>query len=190
MNATGCNSASASGRIPVFAFHSTTPVINYTSAVSGNLTISFTSSLSANVDSVLWDFGYGTASSTDPNPTHTFPSSQSYLITLTAFSGSCVADTTKAIFVPVGGLNDNVYTNLSVYPNPSNGNFRIEADDIQGEVEIQIISMTGETVYNEKAVATRNKLIHDVVVENISGGTYLLKIMNDEILINGRIVLE
>lgn len=190
MNATGCNSASASGRIPVFAFHSTTPVINYTSAVAGNLTINFTSSLSANVDSVLWDFGYGTATSTAANPSHTFPASQSYLVTLTAYAGSCIADTTKAIFVPVGGLNDNVYTNLSVYPNPSNGSFRIEADDIQGEVDIQIISMTGETVYNEKAVATRNKLVHDVVIENISGGTYLLKIQNDEILINGRIVLE
>ncbi|MEQ8360468.1 MAG: T9SS type A sorting domain-containing protein [Cytophagales bacterium] len=186
---TGCNSVTISGRVPVYAFHSTTPVINFTSQVTGSLTITFSSSLSPNVDSVLWDFGDGTFA-TAANPQHTFPQSQSYLITLTAYAGSCIKDTTKAVFVPVGGINDNAYTNLNVFPNPSDGSFRISAENISGEVNIEILSMTGTVVYSEKAQAMGEELNHDIRLNQLAQGTYILKIRNDKTLINGRIVIE
>ncbi|MEQ8360467.1 MAG: T9SS type A sorting domain-containing protein [Cytophagales bacterium] len=186
---TGCNSATVSGRVPAYAFHSTTPLINFTSQVTGSLTVTFTSSLSPNVDSVLWDFGDGTFA-TAANPQHTFPQSQSYLITLTAYAGSCLEDTTKAVFVPVGGINDNAYTNLNVFPNPSDGSFRISAENISGEVNIEILSITGTVVYSEKAQAMGEELNHDIRLNELAQGTYILKIRNDKTLINGRIVIE
>lgn len=186
---TGCNSATMSGRVPVFAFHSTTPIINFSSQVTGGLTITFTSSLSSNVDSVLWDFNDGTTS-TAANPVHTFPQSQSYLVNLSAYAGSCVADTTKAVFVPVGGINDNSYTNLNVYPNPSDGSFRISAENISGEVNIEILTITGDVVYRENAEALGDELNYDIRLGDMAQGTYILKIRNDQTLINGRIIIE
>lgn len=54
---------------------------------SGNATINFTS-VSFNADSYSWDFGDG-ATSTSPNPSHTYSDSGNYTVTLAACNSSC-----------------------------------------------------------------------------------------------------
>lgn len=189
MNGTGCNSASAQGRIAVRAFHSVEPVINFSSTVQSSLTIDFTSTLSANVDSVLWLFGDGNTS-TQLNPRHTYASSQSYVVELIAFAGSCDDTVSKAVFVPVSGLNKGQYSNLSVFPNPSNGIFNVQADNISGEVEISVISMTGNVRHQEFVTIGGEGLDHNMKIGDLPSGTYILRIQNNDIQINGRIVIE
>jgi PKD repeat protein len=70
---------------------------------SGSCTVLFTN-LSENAESYAWEFGDGSATSTDENPEHTYTSSGEYVVTLTASRGIVSDDTTFNVVVPVNVL--------------------------------------------------------------------------------------
>jgi gliding motility-associated-like protein len=52
---------------------------------------------SLNATSIIWDFGDGSPTTTQPNPTHIFPALGTYNVTLTAVQGTCSFTLTKII---------------------------------------------------------------------------------------------
>ncbi len=67
---------------------------------------------------------------------------------------------------------------FSVYPNPSNGHFTLEASkNITTPVTISIADVTGRVVYSELREPTGNQLIMNVhLPNNIPAGAYILKL--------------
>ena len=79
-------------------------------------------------------------------------------------------------------------TNLaSVYPNPSNGLVSISSEHIDGQTTVQLIDINGRQVFNKK-YNFENKI--NLNFENISSGIYILKLNNDNIFYNYKLILK
>ena len=84
------------------------------------------------------------------------------------------------------GMSD---AGMSVYPNPSNGTFRVQLNGYtNADVQLQIVNTLGQIVY-----ANTISVMEDITVEEISldlqPGTYLVQLINgDEITVNPIIV--
>lgn len=74
-----------------------------------------------------------------------------------------------------------------VYPNPNDGIFTINFDSIVDEAEIEVYTLVGQKIYNEKVYNTSEKLLN---IGGIASGAYLLKINSDGQTLNKRIIIE
>lgn len=76
---------------------------------------------------------------------------------------------------------------LSIYPNPSNGQFRI---DLQGSgftpaAQVMVMDNTGRIVFRSAA----NSLQPLIALENMAGGIYLLRVSEVNLLGSSRIAV-
>lgn len=50
----------------------------------------------------------------------------------------------------IGSTNDVSTGSVELFPNPSNGNFRIQLSDLSGNIELKVVDMPGKIVFNKK----------------------------------------
>jgi len=82
---------------------------------------------------------------------------------------------------------ENILNLASVYPNPSNGLVSISSEYIDGQTTVQLIDINGRQVFNKK-YNFENKI--NLNFENISSGIYILKLNNDNIFYNYKLILK
>jgi hypothetical protein len=75
----------------------------------------------------------------------------------------------------------NGYIKATIVPNPNNGQFRLEVEDLPiGEWDLQIFSITGQLMQRE----TRNILQANgnipIELRDVSEGLYLLRMVNKD----------
>lgn len=119
------------------------PTSSFTANQNG-LTASFTNT-SAGATDYLWDFGDGQISSLE-EPVHTYATSGTYEVKLTAYN-KCVADeSVQTITVNITDINERLEKKeFSVFPNPNNGSFILEVNiDIQSEINCCLVNSTGQ----------------------------------------------
>ena len=78
----------------------------------------------------------------------------------------------------VGGILDYEEINkahLGIYPNPSNGLFRIESEGFIGDVNLTVISADGRTVYSEKFFDVNGSVIDNLNLSDLPAGIYLIR---------------
>lgn len=92
-----------------------------------------------------WDFGDGN-SSVEINPTHTYADGE-YIATLIATNG-CGSDTiTKNINILTSTYNLSKDVSLTLYPNPTNGDFFIEMNDGQNSIQdVELLDLFGRSL--------------------------------------------
>ncbi|MDY0282621.1 MAG: T9SS type A sorting domain-containing protein, partial [Salinivirgaceae bacterium] len=102
------------------------------------------------------------------------------------FDVICNADNiTLKVSSVVLGLEMNTLSNLSLYPNPSNGTFAIDMGREYPDVTVRIYNLTGQIISSEKYASVRiiegqiNNLpgIYFVNVINLSGESTTLRII-------------
>ncbi len=88
---------------------------------------------------------------------------------------------------------DNIYTKITVFPNPSNGNFNIAFDlNREDNINLQILDASGKEIYNHKHIVGNITYpidltayadgLYMVIAKNTKGDTYIKKItINHEI---------
>ena len=80
---------------------------------------------------------------------------------------------------------------VSVYPNPSNGQFSVKVEVSQSsEVQFEIVDMNGKTVYNESHPCTTGTNLKDITLQNIAPGTYLMKVKSGCNLVIEKVVVR
>ena len=82
---------------------------------------------------------------------------------------------------------ENIQNLTSVYPNPSNGLVSVSSQYINGETTVQLIDINGRQVF-KRNYNFENK-IH-LNFENISSGIYILKLNNNNIFYNYKLILK
>ena len=143
----------------------------------------------------LSDFGDG-STSTDQYPTHVYTTVGTYTICLTIDDGNGCTDTycdTIVVYVKSGTtlniLNQGATASIeeevsidqvSVFPNPTDGNFNIQYNSLEHETTfIQILDLKGSIVYNMQVSSQTGTNLVEINLEGVEAGMYFYKINTD-----------
>jgi PKD repeat protein len=126
---------------------------------------------------VLWDFGDGTTS-TMQNPVHTYTSSGAFTITLTA-NGDCGVDVaTQTVVTQLVNTEDAlmVANNISVFPNPSNGQYTVTIDGLTKDLILKIADVQGRTLREWQHANPTANFTRTIDISAFANGVYFLQI--------------
>ncbi len=85
----------------------------------------------------------------------------------------------------------NPNADFKLYPNPNNGAFRVAITGIENaqNAELQITNLLGEVVYQTQTHSSNGMIQQDVNLQNISGGTYFVRIITADRVYNTKTVI-
>jgi hypothetical protein len=141
-------------------------------------TIQFNDNSTGTVGSWSWDFGDGNSSNAQ-NPTNNYQPSGNGTYTVTLIvDNQCFSDTTTfnvdiACLVAIGeGLDNQLY----VWPNPNQGQFRIETV-LSGNapVRLEIVNLQGQVVYEHDYQYASGSFTEEVKLNNAAKGVYFIR---------------
>ena len=108
-------------------------------------------------------------------------------------ANNCRSESSVMIYVDscTTGINSDIFSSLSIYPNPSNGivNIDLEINDLSA-LEISVFNVLGEEVYKFKANDFIGEYANSIDLSSKTKGVYLLKIRTSNSLINRKLVIE
>lgn len=82
----------------------------------------------------------------------------------------------RARLSPGIGLEENSIVNFAVYPNPSNGNIKLEIME-DGNYSIEVVNMTGKAVYHKEiSIEAGGDHISSLELSHLPKGIYLLNV--------------
>jgi hypothetical protein len=144
----------------------------------------------------LWDFGDGVTSS-EFEPTHIFTDENIFSVSLSISTLNVFKDcNSSSVIKQIKSLpcipnyectNIIQNTNLNLYPNPSNGIFKLSFDNCISYFKISIYNTVGKVVYNS-AIRNNNEAIIDM--SNNAKGVYIMSISNNNSSINKRVIIQ
>ncbi|MCA0933495.1 M12 family metallo-peptidase [Lutimonas saemankumensis] len=74
-------------------------------------------------------------------------------------------------------VNNYVFDNFKVFPNPSDGNFNIKfRSEETSDVEVQIFDVLGRKILNRSFINPNTEFNENLNVQDISGGLYILNV--------------
>lgn len=126
-----------------------------------------------NVDSWYWDFGDGNTS-TEESPSHTYTSNGNYDACLIA-TNSCGNDSSCMNFDIIGAIsvNQSLFANTTIYPNPSNGKYIIE--DVPQSSKLIVTNVLGKVILTE-SINTNN---YEINITEEPNGIYFIKLIDN-----------
>jgi PKD repeat protein len=145
------------------------------SPIGGAVSFTNTTPIGA-ADSYLWDFGDGTTSNED-NPTHTYTTSGTFTVILTAMNDCGSKDYTDEVEITISNIEEiSVLEEFAIYPNPFTESINLKAGFTKNvNAEVEISDQLGRKVksldfYNQKLINNQ------IDLSNIPKGVYILKL--------------
>ena len=135
----------------------------------------FTYTGTAEVDSVVWDFGDGTTA-TELNLEHLFAESGDYTVCVTAYN-ECGPDSTclsLSALGPVGVRTVDGYPEIAIYPNPARDIITI--DNAISGIQMDIFNAVGQLVQTELVMQSPAQ----IDVSSLETGIYLIQFSQDD----------
>ncbi len=131
-------------------------------------------STSANIDSLIWDFGDNTTS-TIPSINHLYSQSGSFVVSLTTYRESCEETIYKEVNVNTLEINsfDN-QRNFKVYPNPFENNLVIETLESCDIDAIEIYNAIGQNLTNLVSI-DKTGLMITIDTSRLPQGMYIVQ---------------
>ena len=163
------------------------PTANFSYVQSGSsLEISFTNNSLGSFSGLSWNFGDGNTSSAN-DPTHTYATDSSYIVTLTVNNtfgcSSVFTDTINVMPVAVKLVENISINNLQIFPNPNNGQFQITLDLSRGQdLQVYLIDLNGRrvgTLHNGYLTAGAHIIQTNEFENALSTGLYILELIGD-----------
>jgi PKD repeat protein len=148
---------------------------SFTWAQTGVNTVTFTNS-SLNGTSYSWDFGDG-QSSTAVSPAHTYATNGTYTVVLTV-TNSCGSVTTTQTVDVLLSLEDFLGNgNVTVFPNPSNGQFNVRFSNLEGKaLNLMVFDLRGVRVHNQLVNISGQVMESPVDLSDLSKGMYFVQV--------------
>lgn len=158
------------------------PVVDFAFELQGGGEVQFTDQSVNNPTEWDWDFG-DTNTSSLQNPTHTYTSSGTYQVCLTATNAGGSATSCEDVTVTIVA-NEEVDSRatMQVFPNPAGDWITFETKDVPTDnLYLNILNLSGQQVFN---TTLTGRLTLDI--NGFAAGPYLYLLRNQE----GRIVAE
>jgi len=143
--------------------------------IINNYTLSF-ENLSQNADSFLWDFG-DAYTSTEINPQHTYTDANNYVVSLTSYKHACPQTVIKNITI-TSVDNSNNKPNISLFPNPGNGEIKLNLYNTTDVFNIKIYNQLGELIYLKNEINRNNNFI-TINIDKFKNGIYYINLFSD-----------
>ncbi len=181
------NGCAASSTVSVIVIPLATSL--FTSSVTG-ATATFTSQ-ATNAVSYNWNFGDASSGSTSANPSHTYTTNGTFVVTLTA-TGPCgsVTSTATVVITQVGLQDNDLSQTLSLYPNPNDGNFTLSFNfTTSKDVTIEVLDMSGRIIFadRQEGITSYNKQIG---LEAAESGMYFVRIVTTEGVVTEKVMIQ
>jgi subtilisin-like proprotein convertase family protein len=88
-------------------------------------------------------------------------------------------------------INNFNLSNFTVYPNPNNGNFKIQfSSQSENDVMISVHDLLGRKVFENKYNKTSSEFNENIQLKNVSSGVYLLTIVDGDSKEEKKIIIE
>lgn len=182
-----CGSGSESITIDEYS----TPVAGFTSTTSFATAIFTNTTTGGGNTTYSWDFGDGNSSSAT-DPIHAYGNTITYTVTLTA-TNECGTDTfTDTVTLSTIGLED-LFLNgdVSVYPNPSKGEFTIDMTVLaSSDVTVEVENILGAIVYESTPGAVQGNYSENISLGNAPAGMYFVRVTAGKQQLVKKIVIE
>ncbi len=154
------------------------------------LCTNFTSTLSVGANSYNWDFGNGNTS-VSANPSQCYTVAGTYIASLKVSNTYVCSDSTQTTVVVTNCSGISQYSNLSsqisIYPNPSNGIFNLSISQFDNEKthDIEIYNLIGECVHRQNIISATSK----IDVNSLPNGIYNISLTSSKGIENKHIVI-
>ena len=148
---------------------------------------------SLNADSYIWDFGDGNTD-TGTDPTHTYSQSDTYTITLSAYSELCDETVTfeQTVNVVITNTQDlNLDFKVNIFPNPNDGLFNLTIESLESnDYEINLYDLNGRQLnyFSLNNISGTTNQLFDLT--HLSDGIYFVKIKTQTGVLVEKIVIE
>jgi len=138
---------------------------------TGSQTIGFTyTGATVGIDSVVWNFGDGSATDTGMTVIYTYTAAGTYTVCVTVYN-SCGSDSfCSTIVIPPLGINTLSLANVQVFPNPTNDELYITG--ILQNTSYRLLDVTGECIQHGVLAQGSNTLS----IKNYAPGIYILEV--------------
>lgn len=179
----GCPSSSNSIQVTVDPL----PVADFSPALDG-YGIQFNNLSQFAVDHE-WNFGDGSIS-TEFEPTHIYSVEGAVDMWLSASNG-CGSDTAFLHLSSVGLQDKAESGGFSVYPNPSNGMFRVSIITTDAmAAQMSLYDPLGQRIFSEKAMLTADSNHFHFVYPHLSDGLHILELQHRNSNIYGKLIVQ
>src|SRR5262249_11283593 len=122
---------------------------------------------------------------------------QSYTVTQNGLYTVIVGDengcvNSASLSVDVTGMTDLAGENIiSIFPNPSNGNFFIEISDCsENNFSIEILNALGKSLWAQNIVPLHADCKSEINLENFPPGIYILEIKTENTFLKKKIIIS
>lgn len=117
----------------------------------------------------------GNENATGPNPTG-LPSGSAWTVTVTDING---CESTDTISVISNVQNIEFAKNISIYPNPNNGAFQLQFNDMSGAYTVSITSLVGQEVHQRSVQVAGGTRVINFNNVNLRQGIYMLTVRDE-----------
>ena len=165
------------------------PAVDF-SWTTNNENITFSNN-STNGTSYSWDFGDGTSTGIANPGLHVYTTSGIFTVTLTATNQCGSNSISKDVAVVVTNTNNlakNWY--VGVTPNPSNGQFNLTLDGIQGDINVTINDIQGKEIRQWNFTNTNSTWTQPLDATDLASGIYILRVGTAEGIKNVKLIIE
>lgn len=99
-----------------------------------------------------------------------------YFVTVTDSNG-CVSISAPVVFTNISINESGEELRINIFPNPSNGNFAIQLDNLfASELQISLMDASGRVVFMQQLNNLPQNYIHHMDVSGLAAGNYFLQI--------------
>lgn len=158
----------------------TTATASFSSAINVGQ-VAFTNTTTGGATTFFWNFGDG-QTSTDEHTSHTYGTSGTYTVVLSATNDCGTTLFTEEIVVVIVGTNSPTGgVEISLFPNPNAGVFTLKITGEAAETtRIRILDVLSRVIFEEKLPFGDGKINRQIELPTAAAGPYLLEWMDGD----------